>query len=57
MDCNIQSKPSIFLLMGLKNNQNRSLKRTASVISSDPPCKADNARFTTLPLKALSDQI
>ena len=27
------------------------LKGTASIISSDPPCKDDNARFRTLPLK------
>ena len=33
------------------------LKRTVSVTSSDPPCKDDNARFTTVPLKALSDQM
>ena len=26
-----------------------------SVISSYPPCKADNSRFTTVPLKLLSD--
>ena len=25
--------------------------KTASIISSDPPCKDDNARFRTLPLK------
>ena len=31
------------------------LKGTVSVISSDPPCKDGNARFTTIPLKALSD--
>ena len=33
------------------------IKGTVSVISSDPPCKDGNARFTTVPLKALSDQI
>ena len=33
------------------------IKGTASLISSDPPCKDDNARFTTVPLKALSDQV
>ena len=27
------------------------IKGTASVISSDPPCKDGNARFTTVPLK------
>ena len=32
------------------------LKGTVSVISSDPPCKDDNAWFTKVPLKALSDQ-
>ena len=30
------------------------IKRTVSVISSDPLCKDGNARFTTVPLKALS---
>ena len=33
------------------------IKGTASLNSSDPPCKDDNARFTTVPLKALSDQV
>ena len=33
------------------------LKGTVSVISSDPPCKDGNARFTTVSLKALSDQV
>ncbi len=32
-------------------------RRELSVISSDPPCKDDNARLTTVPLKTLSDQI
>ena len=32
-------------------------KGTVSLISSDPPCKDGNARFTTVTLKALSDQI
>ena len=32
-------------------------KGTVSVILSDPSGKNDNARFTTGPLKALSDQI
>jgi len=31
-------------------------KGTGSVISSDPSCKDDNSRFTTVPLKALSEQ-
>ena len=31
------------------------LKGTVNVISSDPPCKEGNARFTMFPLKALSD--
>jgi len=31
------------------------IKGTVSVISSDPPCKDGNARYTTVPLKALSD--
>ena len=33
------------------------LKGTVSVISSDPLGKDNNARFTTVPLKALSDQV
>ena len=32
------------------------IKGTVSVISSDPPCKDNNVRFTTVPLKTLSDQ-
>ena len=32
------------------------IKGTLSVISSDPPCNNDNVRFTTVPLKTLSDQ-
>ena len=34
-----------------------SLKGTVSVISSDPLCKDANVWFTTVPLKALSDQV
>ena len=33
------------------------LKGTVSVFLSDPLCKDDNARFTTVPLKSLSDQV
>ena len=33
------------------------IEETVSVISSDPPCKDGNARFTTVLLKALSDQV
>ena len=35
----------------------RSLKETVSVISSYPPCKDGYAWFTTVPFKALSDQV
>ena len=35
----------------------RGFKGTVSVISSDPPCKDDNARIITVPLKALSHQV
>ena len=31
-------------------------KGTVSVISSDPQCKKDDARFTRVPSKPLSDQ-
>ena len=31
-------------------------KETVSVVSSAPPCKDGNARFTMVPFKALSDQ-
>ena len=34
-----------------------SIKGTVSVTSNDPLCKEDNARFTTVPLKPLSDQV
>ena len=33
------------------------IKGTVNVIASDPPFQDDNARFTTVPLKALSDQV
>ena len=33
------------------------LKETVSVISSDLPCKNDNARFTKVPFKASSVQV
>ena len=33
------------------------LKGTVSVISCDPPCKDEKARFLTVSLKALSDQV
>ena len=32
-------------------------KWTLSLISSDPPCKEGYARFTTVPLIGLSDQV
>ena len=32
------------------------LKEIVRVISSDPPCKNGNVRFTTAPLKDLSGQ-
>ena len=35
----------------------KDIERTVSVISSDPPIKNDNVRITTVPLKALSDQV
>ena len=31
--------------------RDKQIKGTVNVISSDPPCKDDNARFTTVPLK------
>ena len=33
------------------------IKGTVSLISSGPPCKDGIARFTTVTLKALSDQV
>ena len=33
------------------------IKGTVNVISSDPPSKDENAQFSTVPLKALSDQV
>ena len=33
------------------------LKGSVSTISSDPLCKYVNARFTTVPLKVLSDEL
>ena len=36
---------------------NSPFKGTVSLIPSDPLCKDGNARFTTVPLKALSDQV
>jgi len=38
-------------------HNNLLVKGTGSLISSDPPCKNGNTRFTTVPLKALSDQV
>ena len=44
--------------MGLGESEIRYLvKETVRVMSSDPHCKDDNARFKTLPLKYLSDQV
>ena len=36
---------------------NFSIEGSVSEVSSDPPCKDGNAPFTTIPLKALSDQV
>ena len=33
------------------------LEGTVSVVSSDLPCKDDNAQFSTVPLKACFDQV
>ena len=49
----IAKKTLILLLF----NNHYMFKGIVSVISSDPPCKDDNAWFTTVPLKAVSDQI
>ena len=38
-----------------KSEMTGKLEGTVSVILSDPPCKDGNDRFTTVPLKALSD--
>ena len=32
------------------------LKGSVSIISSEPPCKDGNSRYTTVPLKPLSEQ-
>ena len=40
-----------------KPKQTNVFKGTVSVILSDPPCKNGNARLTTVPLQALSDQV
>jgi len=42
--------------MGLGELEIRYLVKE-TVMSSDPHCKDDNARFKTLPLKYLSDQV
>ena len=46
-----------FLNQRLKGIVNISYKETLSVIANDPPCKDGNGRFTTIPLKPLSDQV
>ena len=35
----------------------RLTKESVQIISSDPLCKDGNALFTTVPVKALSDQV
>ena len=45
----VENKKRIF-------NENIFIKGTVSVMSSDPPSKDSNARFTSVPLKPLSDQ-
>jgi len=49
----IAKKTLILLLF----NNHYMFKGIVSVISSDPPCKDDNARFTTVHFKALPDQV
>ena len=49
----IQNRKTTFL----KVQDKSFLKGTVRVISSDPSSKDVNARFTTIPLKALSDKI
>ena len=45
------------LLKGLQTSLRGFIKGTECVNSCDSPCKDDNARFTTVPFKALSDQV
>ena len=52
------SKQNFFVDAQPNISQDIKIKGTVSVISSDtpcPPCKDGNARFTMVPLKALSD--
>ena len=48
---------SMEILAWLKILSYSQVKGTVSVISSDPPCKDGNVRFTMVLLKALSDQV
>ena len=58
-DSDSSSESEIGFIIG-KYNKTRTfliLKGTVSVILSDPPCKDNNARFTTVTLTALSNQV
>ena len=52
LKCSFISTDSIQVTLDLSTNIFR-LKGTVRVISSDPPLKYGNARFTTVPLKPL----
>ena len=50
-------KKQKYCLYLIQTWSDKAFKGTVSVVLSDPPCKDGNAWFTTVPLKALSDQV
>ena len=52
-----QDKLKILYIVNCKYFNCVTLKRAVSVIVSNPPCKDSKVRFTTVPLKTLSDQL
>ena len=45
-----------YLLLFKTNTHQETLKGSVSIISSDPPCKDGNARFTTVHISVFIDQ-
>ena len=51
----IEIRTKIYIYCQINRSKAKRLKRTVSVISSDPPFKDCNVQFTTVPLNPLSD--
>ena len=57
MSSNEEMNNNLLIKFRITEILNKLIKGTVTVISSDPTCRDDNVQFTSVPLKALSDQV